>query len=109
MHWLFLVLAIVGEVFGSSMLKISNGFSKLLPSVGVIIGFGCAFYFLSIALKSIPLGTAYAIWAGVGLVLTALISVSIFGQKVDLWGVIGLGLILSGVIILNTLSHMGSH
>lgn len=84
MHWLFLALAIVGEVFGSSMLKISNGFSKLLPSVGVIIGFGCAFYFLSIALKSIPLGTAYAIWAGVGLVLTALISVSIFGQKVDL-------------------------
>ncbi|EGY34870.1 putative integral membrane drug resistance protein [Aggregatibacter actinomycetemcomitans serotype e str. SC1083] len=109
MHWLFLALAIVGEVFGSSMLKISNGFSKLLPSVGVIIGFGCAFYFLSIALKSISLGTAYAIWAGVGLVLTALISVSIFGQKVDLWGIIGLGLILAGVIILNTLSHMGSH
>ncbi|QEH45513.1 multidrug efflux SMR transporter [Aggregatibacter actinomycetemcomitans] len=109
MHWLFLALTIVGGVFGSSMLKISSGFSKLLPSVGVIIGFGCAFYFLSIALKSILLGTAYAIWAGIGLALTALISVSIFGQKVDLWGIIGLGFILAGVIILNTLSHTGSH
>ncbi|KYK85386.1 transporter, partial [Aggregatibacter actinomycetemcomitans serotype d str. SA2200] len=99
MHWLFLALTIVGGVFGSSMLKISSGFSKLLPSVGVVIGFfGCAFYFLPIALKSIPLGTAYAIWAGIDLALTALISVSIFGQKVDLWGIIGLGFILAGVI-----------
>ncbi|WP_109078836.1 DMT family transporter [Aggregatibacter kilianii] len=109
MHWLFLSLSIISEVFGSSMLKMSNGFSKLLPSLGVIVGFGCAFYFLSLALKDIPLGTAYAIWAGVGLVLTSLISVLIFGQKVDLWGIVGLGFILAGVVILNAFSQMGGH
>lgn len=109
MHWLFLALAICGEVLGSSMLKLSEGFSKPLPSLGVLVGFGVAFYFLSLALKTIPLGTAYAIWAGVGLVLTAIVSVVIFGQKMDIWGVIGIAFILIGVIILNVLSKMGGH
>ncbi|OOF79089.1 DMT family transporter [Rodentibacter caecimuris] len=106
MHWLFLILAIIGEVFGSSMLKMSHGFTKLIPSLGVVIGFGCAFYFLSLSLKVIPLGTAYAIWAGLGLVLTAAVSILFFGQKPDIAGIIGLGCILAGVIILNTVSNM---
>lgn len=109
MHWLFLGLAIVSEVFGSTMLKLSAGFSKPLPSVGVMVGFGLAFYFLSLALKTMPLGTAYAIWGGVGLVLTALVSIVFFGQKMDLWGVVGIALILAGVVVLNTLSHSGGH
>lgn len=109
MHWLFLGLAIVSEVFGSTMLKLSEGFSKPLPVVGVVAGFGLAFYFLSMALKTMPLGTAYAIWAGVGLVLTALVSIVFFGQKMDFWGVVGIGLILAGVVVLNTLSHSGGH
>lgn len=109
MHWLFLALAIVSEVFGSSMLKISHGFSRPWPSVGVAVGFGLAFYFLSLTLRSLPLGTAYAIWAGVGLVLTCIVSVVFFGQKVDAAGIAGIGLILAGVVVINTLSGMGGH
>lgn len=109
MHWLFLALAIVSEVFGSTMLKLSGGFSKPLPVLGVVAGFGLAFYFLALTLKTLPLGTAYAVWAGVGLVLTALVSVVFFGQKMDAWGIIGIVLILAGVVVLNTLSHAGGH
>lgn len=109
MHWLFLALAIISEVFASSMLKLSDGFSKLWPTIGLTIGFGLAFYFLSLSLKTIPLGTAYAIWAGVGLVLTAAVSIVFFGQQPDFWGIFGIGLILTGVVILNTLSKMGGH
>lgn len=109
MHWFYLALAIACEVFGSSMLKVSNGFSKLWPSFGVVAGFGLAFYFLSLALKNIPLGTAYAIWAGVGLVLTSIVSMVFFGQKIDTAGAVGIAFILAGVVILNTLSKMGGH
>lgn len=109
MHWLFLCLAITSEVFGSSMLKVSNGFSKLWPTLGVVAGMALAFYFLSLALKSIPLGTAYAIWAGVGLVLTCAVGIVFFGEKVDVAGIVGIAFILVGVIILNTLSTMSGH
>ena len=109
MPWFYLSLAIFSEVFGSSMLKASSGFSKLWPSLGVAAGFGLSFYFLSLALKAIPLGTAYAIWAGVGLVLTALVSIVFFGQKVDVPGLVGMAFILAGVVIINTLSAMGGH
>ncbi len=108
-HWVFLALAIVSEVFGSTMLKLSHGFNKLWPSLGVVAGFGLAFYFLSLALKTMPLGTAYATWAGIGLVLTALVSVLFFGQKVDAMGVVGVGLILAGVVVLNVFSKMSGH
>ncbi|OSI12644.1 DMT family transporter [Neisseria canis] len=109
MHWLFLALAIVSEVFGSSMLKMSNGFTKLWPTIGMGLGFALSFYALSLALRAIPLGMAYAIWAGVGLVLTCLVSVVFFGQKVDAPGIVGIGLILAGVLVLNTLSRMNGH
>lgn len=75
MHWLFLTVAILSEVCGSSMLKLSGGFSKLWPSIGVVVSFSVCFWALSMTLKTMPLATAYAIWAGVGLVLTALVSV----------------------------------
>ena len=110
MHWSVLLgIAIVSEVFGSTMLKLSQGFSKPLPSIGVVIGFGVAFYCLSLALKSVPLGMAYAIWSGVGIVLTAIIGIVLFGDKIDVWGIIGIAFILIGVIILNVLSKMGGH
>ncbi|WP_411376731.1 DMT family transporter [Actinobacillus pleuropneumoniae] len=110
MHWsLLLAIAIVSEVFGSTMLKLSQGFTKPLPSIGFVLGFGLAFYLLSLALKSIPLGMAYAIWSGVGLVLTAIVGVVVFGEKVDFWGIASIGLILAGVIMMNTLSKMGGH
>ncbi|MBN6066611.1 multidrug efflux SMR transporter [Aggregatibacter actinomycetemcomitans] len=109
LHWLFLALAIVSEVFASSMLKLSDGFSKALPTVGVAVGFIVSFYFLSLTLKTLPLGTAYAIWAGLGLVLTSVVSILFFGQKPDLMGIISIGLILLGVVLLNTVSHMSGH
>lgn len=110
MHWsILLAIAICSEIFGTSMLKLSQGFSKPLPSVGVIVGFGVAFYCLSLALKHIPLGMAYAIWSGVGLVLTAMIGVIVFNEKIDMWGVFGIGLIVAGVVVLNVLSKMGGH
>lgn len=110
MHWsILLAIAICSEIFGTSMLKLSQGFSKPLPSVGVIVGFGVAFYCLSLALKHIPLGMTYAIWSGVGLVLTAMIGVIVFNEKIDMWGVFGIGLIVAGVVVLNVLSKMGGH
>jgi small multidrug resistance pump len=108
-HWLFLAGAVLSEVFASSMLKLSEGFSKPLPTVGVAVGFIVSFYCLSLALKTLPLGTAYAIWAGVGLILTSLVSIMFFGQKADLMGIISIGLIFLGVILLNTMSHMSGH
>lgn len=110
MRWsLLLAIAIMGEVFGSTMLKLSQGFSKPVYVLGVLVGFAVAFYCLALALKSIPLGMAYAIWSGVGLVLTAVVGVVVFGEKVDFWGLVSIGLILAGVVMLNTLSKMGGH
>lgn len=110
MHWsILLAVAICSEVFGSTMLKLSQGFTKPLPSIGFVVGFAITFYCLSLVLKHISLGMAYAIWSGVGIILTAIIGVIIFHEKVDIWGVIGIAFILIGVIILNVLSKMGGH
>ncbi|MBU8771689.1 MULTISPECIES: DMT family transporter [Cytobacillus] len=100
--YLLLALAIVSEVFGSSMLKATNGFKKLLPSLGVIIGYGVAFYSLSLSLKTLPLGVAYAIWAGLGTVLTALVGITIYKENVNGKKILGLALIVGGVILLNS-------
>ncbi|MGM9988206.1 MAG: DMT family transporter [Bacillaceae bacterium] len=106
--YVILAIAIASEVFGSSMLKVSNGLKKLLPSICVIIGMGTAFYCLSIALKTIPLGTAYAIWSGVGTALTALVGVVIYKEGFNLKKFLGLVLIIGGVIVLK-LSSDGAH
>lgn len=109
MKYVFLGLAIVSEVFGTSMLKASEQFSKLLPSVLTVVSFAACFYFLSLALKYIPLGVAYAVWAGVGIILTAIVSVVIFKQKLDLPAVIGILFIVAGVVIMNFFSKSLSH
>lgn len=106
--FLLLTVAIVSEVFGSSMLKASQGFKKLIPSIGVVIGMSLAFYCLSLALKSIPLGTAYAIWSGVGTALTALIGAVIYKENFNFKKLLGLVLIIGGVIILK-ISTGSSH
>lgn len=90
--WLFLVIAIVGEVIATSALKSSEGFTKLAPSAVVIIGYGIAFYFLSLVLKSIPVGVAYAVWSGLGVVIITAIAWLLHGQKLDAWGFVGMGL-----------------
>ncbi|AYA02018.1 QacE family quaternary ammonium compound efflux SMR transporter [Acinetobacter sp. WCHAc010034] len=104
-----LALAIVSEVTGSTFLVKSEGFTKLWPSAAVIVLFSIAFYLLSQVIKVIPLGIAYAIWAGVGIVLTALIGYFVFRQSLDWAALIGIGLIVSGVVVINLFSNSAGH
>ncbi|ULM99659.1 multidrug efflux SMR transporter [Peribacillus frigoritolerans] len=101
----FLAIAILSEVFGSSMLKVSNGFKRLFPSIGVVIGMGLAFYCLSLSLITIPLGTAYAIWSGIGTALTALVGVIVYKEGFNLKKLLGLVLIIGGVVVLKLSSE----
>lgn len=109
MTWIYLGIAIVSEVIATSFLKLSDGFTKLWPSVVVVIGYGLAFFFLSLTLRSMSVGVAYAVWSGVGIVLTALIAWVAFGQKLDAAGFVGIGLIIAGVIVLNLFSKSAGH
>lgn len=108
-NWLFLGIAIVSEVIATSALKSSEGFSRLWPTIIVITGYGTAFYFLSLTLKTIPVGIAYAIWSGLGIVLVSLIAWLGFGQKLDLAAIIGIGFIIAGVLIMNLFSGSITH
>lgn len=101
MKWLFLTVSILSEVIATTALKSSNGFTKLVPSLIVIIGYGLAFYFLSLTLKYIPIGIVYAIWSGVGIVLIALIGFLIFKQSLDIPAYLGLFFITIGILIMN--------
>jgi small multidrug resistance pump len=103
-QWLFLSVAIVSEVIGTSALKASEGFSRLWPTVIVIVGYATAFFFLSLALKTMSVGVAYAIWSGVGVALIALIGWAVFGQTLDAAAIVGIGLIVAGVVVLNLFS-----
>ncbi len=107
--WLFLTIAVFGEVIATSALKPSEGFTKLLPSAIVIIGYGTAFYFLSLVLKSIPVGVAYAVWSGLGVVLVTTVAWVLYGQRIDAWGFVGISLIVCGVLVLNLLSKASAH
>lgn len=109
MTWLTLGGAILFEVVGTSLLQLSNQFTKPLPSLGVALCYGMAFYLLSHALKSIPVGLAYAIWSGLGVVLISLIGLVAFKQKLDVPAVIGLVLIVGGVVVINLFSKAVSH
>jgi multidrug resistance protein EbrA len=99
--YILLITAILGEVFGSTMLKASNGFKKWLPVLGIIIGYGVSFYALSLALQTIPLGMSYAIWAGLGTACTALIGILVYKEGFNSKKLFGLILIITGVILLN--------
>jgi len=107
--WLFLVIAIISEVIATSALKSSEGFTKLVPSAVVVVGYGIAFYFLSLVMKAIPVGVAYAVWSGLGIVLIAAVAWILHGQKLDAWAFVGMGLIVSGVAVLNLLSKTSAH
>lgn len=107
--WLLLSAAIIAEVFGTSFLKASEGFTRLWPSVAVIAGYLVAFYFLSLTLKVIPVGVAYAIWAGAGVVLITLIGWFLFNQPLDKPALLGIALIVAGVMILNLFSKSIAH
>ncbi|MER9853104.1 MULTISPECIES: SMR family transporter [unclassified Mesorhizobium] len=104
-----LALAIVGEVIATSAMKASEGFTRLGPSMLVLLGYATAFFFLSQVLDRIPVGVAYAVWAGGGIVLVALVAWIVYGQRPDVKGFVGMGLILAGVLVLNLLSKTGVH
>ncbi len=104
-HWIFLSIAIVSEVIATSCLKASEGFTRLWPSLVVIAGYVLAFYLLSLTLKTIPVGVAYAIWSGAGLVLIALSGWFFFGQSLDIPAMVGLILIVAGIVVINMFSH----
>ena len=106
--YVLLFIAIISEVVGSSMLKATNGFKKLFPSIVVVVGYGLAFYTLSLSLKTLPLGMAYAIWSGLGTALTALVGIVLYKETFNSKKAWGLLLIISGVILLN-IGNGGSH
>jgi small multidrug resistance pump len=102
--WLTLSCAIISEVIATSALKSSEGFSRLWPSVVVVIGYALAFYCLSLTMKSLPVGVIYAIWSGAGIVLIALAGWLVFGQRLDLPALVGMALILAGVVVIQVFS-----
>ncbi len=107
--YLYLAIAIVAEVIATNALKASDGFTKLAPSLLVLVGYGIAFYLMTLVLKTIPVGLAYAIWAGLGIVLVALAAAVMFRQVPDLPGVIGMALIVVGVVIISAFSKTTGH
>jgi len=109
MGYLYLSVAILAEVVATSALKLSEEFTKLGPSIVVIIGYGVAFYFLSLVLKTIPVGIAYAIWSGIGIVLIGIAGAVFFKQIPDTPALIGMGLIILGVVIINVFSKTVAH
>lgn len=101
MPWVLLILAISSEVFGTVMLKASEGFSRWLPVAGVVVGYGLSFLFLGLALKDIGVGVAYAIWSGLGTIGIVIAGYFLFGEQLNTWGYVGIAVIIAGVIILN--------
>lgn len=109
MSYLYLGIAIVAEVCATSFLKLSDGFTKAVPSTITIAGYAMAFYFLSLTLKTIPTGIAYAIWSGVGIVLIAVVGWFFQGQKLDIAAMAGMALIIAGVAVMNLFSKSIVH
>ncbi|HEY8905590.1 MAG TPA: multidrug efflux SMR transporter [Rhodoferax sp.] len=108
-NWLYLSIAIVCEVIATSALKATDGFTRWQPSVLVALGYCLSFYFLSLTLRSIPVGVVYAIWSGVGVVLVSVAGWLLYQQKLDAAALIGIGLIVTGVMVLNLFSKAAVH
>ena len=109
MKWVYLSIAILAEVIGTSALKSSEGFTKIIPSTVVVTGYGIAFFFLSLTLENIPVGIAYAIWSGVGIVLISIIGYFFYKQSLDPPAMVGIAFIITGVLIINLFSKSVSH
>lgn len=107
--FLILLVAIIAEVVATSALKASEGFTRLIPSVIVVIGYGVAFTCLSLTLKTIPVGIAYAIWSGIGTALVTLVAWLYYKQHLDLPAIVGISLILTGTVIMNVFSKVSAH
>lgn len=106
---MYLMMAIVAEVIATTMLKASEGFTRLWPSLLVVVGYGVSFWGVSMVVKSMPLGIVYAIWSGMGIVLVSIAAVFVYQQKLDWPAMIGMGLIIAGVLVINLLSKASVH
>ena len=104
-NWVYLGLAIVSEVLATASLKSTEGFTRLVPSIVVLVGYSAAVYFLSLTLDTLPIGVAYAVWSGVGVATITLVSFVLYDQKIDLAGLVGIGLIVAGVVVLRLFSE----
>lgn len=109
MKYVYLLIAIIAEVIATSALKASNQFTKWVPGVITLVGYGVAFYFLSLTLRSMPIGIVYATWSGAGIVLVALVGIVLFKQIPDLPAIVGMALIITGVLVMNLLSKTTDH
>ncbi len=106
MAYLYLAIAIVAEVAATTALKAADGFTRPLPTLVVAVGYGLAFWLLSLTLRQLPVGLVYALWSGLGIVLVTLLAVVVYGQRPDLPAVVGMGLIVAGVVVLQLFSNM---
>ena len=109
MQFVYLSFAIIAEVIGTSALKAAEGFTVLMPSAVVVVAYGTSFYFLSLALRTIPVGVAYAIWSGVGIVLISIVAWVLYRQALDAAALVGIGLIIAGVAVINVFSKSVAH
>ncbi len=107
--WVLLTIAIVTEVIATSSLKVSDGFTRLWPSVVVVIGYGISFYALALTMRTLPVGIIYAIWSGLGITLVTLVGWFVFKQQLSLQVLIGMGLIVAGVVVMNLSPGSPSH
>ncbi|GAA4114604.1 DMT family transporter [Aminobacter aganoensis] len=109
MTYIYLIIAVAFEVVATSALKETNGFTRLLPSLVTVAGYAAAFYFLSLVLKVMPVGIVYAMWSGAGIVFITAIAWVWFRQSLDLPALLGIGLIMAGVIVINLFSKSVAH
>lgn len=107
--YLTLAIAIIAEVIATSALKASAGFSRIVPSILVVAGYAAAFYFLSLTLRTMPVGVAYGVWSGAGVILISAIGWLAFGQRLDFAALAGLGLVIAGLIVINLFSRTTGH
>ncbi|MCB5191705.1 multidrug efflux SMR transporter [Methylobacillus arboreus] len=108
-NWIYLSIAILSEVIATSALNASEGFTRPVPSILVVVGYLLAFYFLSLTLRTIPVGVAYAIWSGLGIILISVVAAVLYGQKLDFAAMMGMALIVAGVIVMNLFSKTLGH
>ncbi|MDE4304483.1 SMR family transporter [Phaeobacter gallaeciensis] len=108
-HYIYLIVAVAAETIGTTALQASQQFSRLVPSLIVLVAYGFSFYMLGLTLKVMPVGIVYAIWSGLGIVLIAVIGLVVFGQKLDLPAVLGMAMILAGILVIHLFSGSSSH
>lgn len=108
-HYIYLIIAVAAETIGTTALQASQQFSRLGPSLIVLVAYGFSFYMMGLTLKFMPVGIVYAIWSGLGILLIAVIAYLVFGQRLDLPAVIGMGLIMTGIVVIHLFSKTSGH